>query len=63
MLQFLENARTRLRQTLGDVAWLDSVGKHVVLRFTDIDDYYAYIAHYYADGEHATSGGVFLRKG
>ena len=63
MLQFLENARTRLRQTLSDVARADGIGKHVVLRFTDLDDYYAYIAHYYADGEHATSGGVFLWKG
>jgi hypothetical protein len=63
MLQFLENARARLEHTLGDVTWKDGIGKHVVLRFTNIDDYYAYISHYYADGEHATSGGVFLRKG
>jgi hypothetical protein len=31
------------------------------LRFATIDQYYHYIAHFYPDGEHATSGGVFLR--
>jgi hypothetical protein len=62
-LQFLENARYRSTQTLGDVAWTDGVGKHVVLRFTDQDDYYAYISHYYEAGEHATSGGVCLHEG
>ena len=62
-LQFLEYARERLVQILGDVAWTDGKGKHVALRFTNPDDYYAYISHYYADGRHATSGGVFLRTG
>lgn len=61
-LQFLEKARDRLIQTLGDVAWTTATGKHVILRFTDLDDYYAYISHYYRDGEHAGSAGVFLRK-
>jgi len=63
MLQFLESSRDRLRHTLGDAAWSDTMGKHVILRFTEIDDYYAYIAHFYSEGEHATSAGIFLRGG
>lgn len=62
-LQFLEHARERLVHILGDVAWTDGKGKHVALRFTNLEDYYAYISHYYANGKHATSGGVFLHKG
>ncbi|MDR3401654.1 MAG: hypothetical protein P4L99_04065 [Chthoniobacter sp.] len=61
MLHFLGSARARSLQILGDVAWTDGAGKHVVLRFTDLDDYYAYISHYYPDGQHAGSGGLFLR--
>lgn len=61
-LQFFEKARVRLIHTLGDVAWTTGIGKHVILRFTDLDDYYAYISDYYSDGEHAGSGGVFLRR-
>jgi len=63
MLQFLERSRARLVQTLGDVAWTDGIGKHVVLRFASLDQYYPYIAHFYSEGEHATSGGMFLRNG
>lgn len=63
MLQFLEGAYARFLHILGDVAWTSGKGKHVILRFTDADDYYAYISHYYEDGTHATSGGVFLSRG
>jgi hypothetical protein len=63
MLRFLETARARSVQILGDVAGTDGYGKHVVLRFTDVDDYYAYISYYHADGEHATSAGMFLPRG
>lgn len=62
MLGFLENARSSLIRTLGDVAWTSTTGKHVVLRFTDADDYYAYISYFYPEGEHAMSNGVFLRS-
>ena len=63
MLDFLEQGRARLIRTLGDVAWIKTSGKHVILRFTDTDDYYAYISHFYPDGEHGTSAGIFLRDG
>ena len=63
MLGFLEKGRARLLHTLGDVGWTSTTGKHVVLRFTETDDYFTYISHFYPDGEHAASGGVFLRDG
>jgi hypothetical protein len=63
MLLFLEEARANLLRTLGDVAHTDGPGKHVVLRFTDTDDYYAYVSYFYPDGEFATSGGMFLGSG
>ena len=63
MLAFLEQARSALLRTLGDVAWISATGKHIVLRFTDTDDYFAYISHFYPDGEHASSGGVCLQGG
>lgn len=63
MLAFLENARQALQRTLGDVAWNSTTGKHVLLRFTDADDYYAYISHYYPEGEHASNGGIFINQG
>lgn len=41
----------------------ESRGKFVALRFTEIDDYYAYISHYYPDGEHPMTGCIFLTEG
>ena len=41
MLDFLEKGRSSLLDTLGDVAWKSTTGKHVVLRFSDLDTYLA----------------------
>ncbi len=62
-LKFLERARTQILKILGDIADPNGRGKHVVLRFSESDDYYAYLAHYYEEGAYATSGGVFLNYG
>lgn len=62
-LRFLERARTQILTSLGDIADPDARGKHVVLRFSESDDYYAYIAHYHEAGTYATSGGIFLNSG
>lgn len=35
-------------------------GKHVVLMFGSIDDYYGYLYYFYPDGDHPMSGGVCL---
>ncbi len=63
LLAFCEMARGRIERVVGEVDGVENPGKHVVLRFSDDDDYYAYISHFYADGEYASSGGMFLRDG
>jgi hypothetical protein len=63
LLSFLERARARILWALADIPLPTRYGKHVVLRFTNSDDYYRYLAYFHRDGEHATSGGVFFRRG
>jgi hypothetical protein len=38
-------------------------GKRVILAFNEEDDYYSYVSHFHADGNHAHSSGMFLGKG
>lgn len=63
LLAFCETARARINRTVGDLGEGEIFGKHAIFRFTDTDDYYAYVAHFHADGEYAGSGGMFLRDG
>jgi hypothetical protein len=63
LLSFVERTRTHIHKVLGDTAPPEARGKHVVLRFTETDDYYAYISHFHPDGEFAGSGGMFFRDG
>jgi len=63
LLAFCEAARTRIDRVVGEIDEAETHGKHLILRFTDTDDYYAYISHFHADGEYAGSGGMFLRDG
>lgn len=63
ILSFLETARRRIYKVLGDVAPPKAYGKHVILRFTETDDYYLYISHFHRAGEYAGSGGMFLDDG
>jgi hypothetical protein len=58
-----EGALVRMNRILGDTYDGESRGKFVALRFTDADDYYAYISHFFPDGEHPLSGGIFLTEG
>ncbi len=60
-LSFFESTRAHIYRVLGDVAPKGPHGKHMILRFTDTDDYYAYIAHFFPDGAYAGSAGIFLR--
>ena len=62
-LRFLEQSRAQILSILGEIADPHARGKHVVLRFSEHDDYYAYLAHYYGEGTHATSGGILLTDG
>jgi hypothetical protein len=38
-------------------------GKRVILAFDEQDDYYDYLSHFYQDGHHSLSAGVFLSDG
>jgi hypothetical protein len=61
-LLFLEDARRRMRDVLGE-ALSAAEGKHVVLRFSAIEDFDAYISHFHPDGEFGGTSGTFLRTG
>ena len=63
LLAFAERCRARLMSSLGDVVRFQVPGKQIVIVLGRSDDYYRYIAAYYADGEHGGSGGVHIRQG
>src|SRR6202040_2273290 len=46
LLSFLEEVRSQICRVLGDVAWTKAHGKHVVLRFSESDDYYRYVSFF-----------------
>jgi hypothetical protein len=52
-----------LHKNLGNAAFTNFHGKHVLLLFSDLDTYFAYISHFYPEGNHALSLGSFLRGG
>ncbi len=55
-----EDSLKRIFVSLEGVASDEGYGKHVVMMFADIDDYYRYITYFYPEGEHPMSGGVCL---
>ncbi|MDZ7618385.1 MAG: hypothetical protein U1E05_15375 [Patescibacteria group bacterium] len=61
--QFCEWSLHCILQYLAGVAAEAGHGKHVVMMFEALDEYYDYIAHYYPEGSHPTSGGVYLDNG
>ncbi len=61
--RFCEWSLGGILQYLSGVAAETVPGKHVVLMFETLDEYYDYIAHYYPEGNHPTSGGVYLDNG
>ena len=62
-IAFLEGARSHILRVLTGIGTPDGPGKHVILRFSEMDDYYRYLTHHARDGEQAMSGGVFLNQG
>lgn len=58
--QSYEESLKRILASLDGVASDDGFGKHVVLMFASLDDYYGYIMYFYPEGEHPMSGGVCL---
>ncbi len=63
LLDYAETVVRVIRNSLKDAAWSGFFGKHVLLFFSDPDDYYAYISYFYPEGTHILSYGIFLRKG
>lgn len=62
-LEFCEKALAKIEERLGDARWKTKLGPHVVMLFSNSDQYYSYIAGFYPDGDHAQSSGLFLRRG
>ena len=62
LLVYAESARSAIVNALKAAAWTGYSGKHVLLIFSDIDDYFGYIAYYYPEGTHALSSGVCIRR-
>jgi hypothetical protein len=63
LLTYAEFVVETIRGCLGKAAWSGYHGKHVLLLFSDPDDYYAYVSYYDRDGLHILSGGVFIQRG
>jgi hypothetical protein len=63
LLIFAEKSLRHIYESLQDAAWQWKHGKHVVLLFAEEDDYFQYLADYYADGIHPASGACLLHRG
>ncbi len=55
-----EYSLKRILKSLEGVASDEGYGKHVVMMFASLDDYYGYITYFYPDGESPMTGGVCL---
>ena len=62
ILTFAERTRDQIRHQLGDATWNPEFGKHVILLFSEQDDYYQYVSYYHHDGTHPTSGGCLIHR-
>src|ERR1043166_126319 len=63
LLSFCERATEQSRDFLGEGAWGSFQGIHLVLLFSEEDDYYQYISAFYPEGTHPTTSGVHLSAG
>jgi len=57
---FVEKAWKQIGIKLAGLGESDPLGKGVVMLFESHDSYYEYSAHFYSEGEHPLSSGVFL---
>jgi len=60
VLDFAERTLDQIRDRLRDAAWNSAGGCHVILLFSEEDDYYQYVSYFHRDGTHPTSGGCLL---
>ena len=63
LLRLAEQLLGQMRTTLKGIELRKTHGKHVILLFDDQDQYYRYVSHFYPDGNHILSAGIFLRSG
>lgn len=63
LLAYAESVLGTIRSSLGKAAWSGYYGRHVLLLFSDPDDYYPYISYFHRDGTHILTGGVFIHSG
>jgi hypothetical protein len=63
LLSYAQAALEAVEHLLGPLVNRQAYGKHVLLAFSEQDDYYGYISHFHVDGDHSLSGGVFLPRG
>ena len=60
--RFAEHCRSEIGSRLKDVAQYASNGKHVVIVFRDLTDYYRYVSLHTPEGEQGTSGGMHPQR-
>lgn len=62
--EFLERTLSRILLTLSGLASDEGYGKHAVIIFTDIDQYYNYISHYnHSEEIQGLSSGMYINQG
>jgi hypothetical protein len=62
LLRFAEATLEKIYAALKEAAWRWEHGKHVLLLFTEDDDYYQYVSFFYQDGIHPASGGCLIHR-
>ncbi len=62
LLAYAEFVVETIRGCLGNAAWSGYHGKHVLLFFSDPDDYYVYVSYFHSEGTHILTAGVFIHK-
>ena len=63
LLQYSENAQAAISAQIGKLKDREDFGKQVLLVFNEDDDYFTYISHFYPDGTHNLSAGIFISAG
>lgn len=62
LLAYAERLMDEIHSRLGAAAWNTGLGSHVILLFSEQDDYYEYISYFYPEGTHPASGGCLIHK-
>ena len=63
LLDYAEESQAAISEQIGKLSEREVFGKQLLLVFSDDDDYYPYISHFYPDGTHNLSLGVFITAG